>query len=226
MPRKPKTTEEDFELEDDLYETSVSTGQTPFAVRFLAAFLILVLILLSVEGIEYFIHPSPSSIPSVADIHDTLPKNQNTPFSSYQPDDLSRILAEAGSAIKQVANRVASASCKSGDLVCQSKALFLFVRDNITYVPDPKFHDQLENPLAVLRTGGADCEDMAVLVGALEQAIGNDSRLVFIPGHAYVQVRIPGYKRQWISLEPTCKTCKFGEVPTDNQLQPTDYQDL
>ena len=91
--------------------------------------------------------------------------------------------------------------------------------DEIIYVPDPKFHDELENPLAVLKTGGADCEDMAVLLVAMQKAIGNEVRLVFVPGHAYAQVKIPKYKNRWLNMEATCKTCSFNEVPTDTLIQ-------
>jgi hypothetical protein len=226
MNPKPKPLLDPEDELEELYESGVSTKSTPFAVRFIAALLALVLILLSVQGIEYLIHPSPGKIPTLSAIQPFLGKPDGQAFSSYRPDDLDRVVRDSENTLKLVSNTVASNSCKSGDPVCQSNALFQFVRDNITYVPDPQFHDQLENPLSVLKTGGADCEDMAVLVGGLQKAIGNEARLVFIPGHAYAQVRIPNYKDQWISLEPTCKICKFGEVPTENQLQPMDYEDL
>jgi len=198
---------------------------SPF-YRVLAFFAALCLILLSLQGYFYLIHPSPKMNVVLADVQSFISKDLRDPFSSHRPDEISAVLSENENAIKQIANFIAARSCPSGDLVCQTKALFYFVRDQITYVPDAQFHDQLENPLAVLKTGGADCEDMAVLVGALQKAIGNEARLVFIPGHAYAQVKIPGYWNKWYNLETTCKTCKFNDVPTENLIQPKEFLPL
>jgi transglutaminase-like putative cysteine protease len=214
----------DDELED-FDETYAPQGRSSF-VRFLAAFLAICILLLSLEGYSYLIHPEPDMKVALADVRAFLPNDPAQPFTSYTPDEVAKVLDETEKPIKQIANFIASNACKSGDALCQSKALFYFVRDQITYVPDPQFHDELENPLVVLKTGGADCEDMAVLVSAFEKAIGNDARLVFIPGHAYAQVKIPGYWDQWYNLETTCKTCKFNDVPTDNQIQEKEYVNL
>jgi hypothetical protein len=221
MPMNP---EFDDELED-FDETHAPQGRSMF-LRFLAVFLAVCLLLLSLEGYSYLIHPEPKMDLALSDVRGFLPNDSVQPFGSHQPDEVKKVLDETEKPIKQIANFIASSACKSGDSVCQAKALFYFVRDQITYVPDPQFHDELENPLVVLKTGGADCEDMAVLVSAFQKAIGNDARLVFIPGHAYAQVKIPGYWDKWYNLEATCKTCKFNDIPTDNQLQPKDYIDL
>ncbi|MBI5422345.1 transglutaminase domain-containing protein [Candidatus Peregrinibacteria bacterium] len=214
----------DDELED-FDESHAPQGRSTF-IRFLAAFLAVCLLLLSLEGYSILIHPEPDAPVALAEVQSFLPNNPNLPFGSHQADEVRQVLDEIRDPIKQVANFVASNACKSGDAVCQSRALFYFVRDRITYVPDPQFHDQLENPLVVLKTGGADCEDMAVLVSAFQMAIGNEARLVFVPGHAYAQVRIPHYKDQWLNLEATCKTCKFNDLPTDTQLQAKEFVEL
>lgn len=214
----------DDELED-FDETHAPQGRSTF-IRFLAVFLAVCVLLLSLEGYSYLIHPEPDMNFLLAEVQPFLLKDSGKPFGSHRPEEVISVLDKVRDPIKQIANFIASKACKSGDAVCQSKALFYFVRDQITYVPDPQFHDELENPLVVLRTGGADCEDMAVLVSALQQAIGNEARLVFVPGHAYAQVRIPKYKDQWLNLETTCKTCKFNDIPTDTQLQPKEYVGL
>ena len=181
------------------------------------------LFLLSIQAYFYLIHPEPVNIPILQDISQFL-NIARKPFSSHGPDDVRQVVEESQPDIKQIANFIVARSCDEFDRVCQSKALYYFVRDQIRYVPDEKFHDELENPLTVLRTGGADCEDMAVLLIALEKAIGNEVRLVFVPGHAYAQIRIPGYKsEQWINLEGTCKDCQFGELPNDIAIQKKAY---
>ncbi len=225
MKRKSEQEIEELDELEDFDETLAPQGRSTF-VRFLAFFLIICLVLLSLEGYTYLIHPEPDMKVTLADVRSFLPNDSGQAFGSHSPDQVAKVLSETEKPIKQIANFIASNACKSGDNVCQSKALFYFVRDQITYVPDPQFHDELENPLVVLKTGGADCEDMAVLVSAFEEAIGNDVRLVFIPGHAYAQVKIPNYWDKWYNMETTCKTCKFNDIPTDNQLQPKDYVNL
>ena len=207
------------------YEPIDPKKKGPF--RAVIAFIVAVAILiLSVEGYFWLIHPEPGETPPLADIQSFITEKPDEPFLSYKSDEVRRMMADIQDPLKQVANFVAAKACRKADSVCQSKALFYFVRDNINYVADPQFHDRLENPLVTLKTGGADCEDMAVLLGALEKAIGNDARLVFIPGHAYMQVHIPDYRDKWYSLEATCKTCKWNEVPDENALQRKTFQEL
>ncbi|MFH0838136.1 MAG: transglutaminase-like domain-containing protein [Patescibacteria group bacterium] len=185
------------------------------------------LFLLSIQAYFYLIHPEPVDIPKLEEVSSLLGAGLAKPFSSHRSDEVRRVIEESRDSIKQVANFIAAKSCRKADNVCQSKALFYFVRDRIRYVPDANFHDQLENPLTVLRTGGADCEDIAVLTAALQKAIGNKVRLVFVPGHAYAQVSIPDYwSEKWLNLEATCKDCQFGELPNDIAIQKKDYTEI
>ncbi len=185
------------------------------------------LIILSFQAYFYLLHSEPVEIPKLTEIKPFLDQELETPFSSHDPEEVKQVVLSIQDNIKQVANFIAAKSCRESDSVCQSKALFYFVRDEIDYVADDNFHDQLENPLTVLKTGGADCEDMAVLLIALEKAIGNKARLVFVPGHAYAQISISNYKGgKWINLEGTCKDCQFGELPTDTGLQKKEYFEI
>jgi transglutaminase-like putative cysteine protease len=215
----------DKETFEASYEPIVRKKHSPF-FRLVAALSAGVLFILSIEGYFYLIHPEPKVKLVLADIQNFLPSDLHEPFTSHTPEEVKQVVLESEPVIKQIANKIASDSCRTSDSLCQSKALFYFVRDQISYVLDPQFHDKLENPLVTLKTGGADCEDMAVLVAALEKAIGNDARLVFIPGHAYAQVRIPDYSDQWLNMETTCKTCNFNQIPTDELLQNKEFVDL
>ncbi|MBU0705675.1 transglutaminase-like domain-containing protein [Patescibacteria group bacterium] len=185
------------------------------------------LFFLSIQAYFYLIHPEPVNIPGLEEVGGILGTSLSQPFSAHRSGEVKRVIEEVRNDIKQVANFIAAKSCRKADRVCQSKAIFYFVRDEIRYVPDANFHDRLENPLTVLKTGGADCEDMAVLLVALEQAIGNKVRLVFVPGHAYVQVSIPDYRgEKWLNLEATCKDCQFGELPNNVAIQKKDYTEI
>jgi len=185
------------------------------------------LFLLSIQAYFYLIRPEPIDIPSLDDVSSFLGSEFEKPFSSHNVEDVIRVVNDVRDNIKQVANFISAKSCREADRACQSKALFYFVRDEIQYVPDERFHDQLENPITVLKTGGADCEDTAVLLIALQKAIGNRVRLIFIPGHAYAQVSIPDYRSEkWINLEGTCSSCKFGELPNTYAIQKKDYHEI
>lgn len=185
------------------------------------------LFFLSIQAYFILIHPEPVDIPSLEEVEQFLGENLEQPFSSHNADEVKQVVDSIRGNIKQVANFVAAKSCREADRVCQSKALFYFVRDEIDYVPDERFHDQLENPLTVLKTGGADCEDMSVLLIALQKAIGNKARLVFVPGHAYAQVKIPEYKSEhWLNMEATCDSCQFGELPNNTAMQNKEYFEI
>ncbi|MBW2994754.1 hypothetical protein KY312_00230, partial [Candidatus Woesearchaeota archaeon] len=67
---------------------------------------------------------------------------------------------------------------------------------------------------------GSDCDGLAVLLSTLELAIGVDARLVFIPRHVYVELRLdkgPGKYRQWFPVDATCKDCEFGSIPSNSE---------
>ncbi|PIZ72321.1 hypothetical protein COY07_03315 [Candidatus Peregrinibacteria bacterium CG_4_10_14_0_2_um_filter_43_11] len=216
---------DDIDLNHLPYEPIPPKKWNPF-YRFIAFVLALGLLLLSWQGYFYLIHPEPLSVVQLADIQSFLPDHPITPFTSHAPERIKVVLSETESELKQIANVIATRSCKKADNLCYSKALFYFVRDQIRYVPDPRFDDRLENPITTLKTGGADCEDMAVLLAGLQKAIGNDAKLVFIPGHVYAQVRIPSHRDKWFNMEATCGTCSFGELPTDLMLERKQFYNL
>jgi len=211
---------------NDIQDEIIHKKRSPF-YALIALITAIALFLLSINAYFYLIRPQPVDIPSLEDVSGLLGTELGQPFSSHSSDEVKRVIEDVRDNIKQVANFIAAKSCREADRVCQSKALFYFVRDEIKYVPDGRFHDQLENPLTVLKTGGADCEDTAVLLLALEKAIGNRVRLVFVPGHAYAQVSIPDYRgEKWLNLEATCKSCQFGELPNNTAIQKKDYHEI
>ncbi len=213
--------EKDFcELKEDVPRKKKSSFYS-----LIALFSAIALFILSIQSYFYFLHPAPTNIPNLEEVNHLIQEQIDNTFSSHNKKDIQQVLEASRNSLKQVANFIVSNSCKKADRVCQSKALFYFVRDNIKYVPDDRFHDQLENPLIVLKTGGADCEDKAVLLAGLEKSIGNDVRLVFIPRHVYVQVKIPKYRSEkWLNLETTCTICQFAELPNDLGIQKKTYQ--
>lgn len=122
--------------------------------------------------------------------------------------------------LKHVGSRIAS-SCEGVSENCYSKAMYLFVRDNIKYVQDPD-GEYIEGPKAVLLSGSADCDGQAVLLYALLKSVGVESRIAVTNDHAFVQANLPTksyfYRpvMRWVSMDPTCKSCDIGEVDSRN----------
>ena len=215
----------DLEQLESSFEPIKEKEISPF-FKLVAVLAAVALFLLSIQGYFYLVHPSPNVKLSLSDIQTYLPKSFDEPFTSHSSKDVKKVVLNTSGTIKQIANKIAADSCRTSDNVCQSKALFIFVRDQIKYVPDAKYHDSLENPLITLKTGGADCEDMAVLLASMQRAIGNEARLVFVPGHVYAQVKIPKYKDKWLNMEATCKNCSFNKIPTDTLLKRKEFVEI
>ncbi|MBW2993112.1 transglutaminase-like domain-containing protein [Candidatus Woesearchaeota archaeon] len=185
-------------------------------VKYIAAvFLILMIILWIIPIYAIRMDPEPKNIPALADI---LPANiqpQENP-----PQDYKQLVNPTDQIIKQAADQIAAKSCSSSK-ICQAKAIYYFVRDNINYVSDPINKEYLEDPKEVLLTSAGDCESGAILLASMMEAIGIDAQLVFIPGHAFVRIKLDKAKAKYkiddyIYLDWTCKQCTFGEIPYKN----------
>jgi len=95
--------------------------------------------------------------------------------------------------------REVEARDKFGNADC----LFYWVKENIKYINEPI--ELLQNPKITIQERFGDCDDMVILLGTLNKAIGNDIAFVTIsfPGekdfcHIYIIVldslgRIKGY---------------------------------
>lgn len=122
--------------------------------------------------------------------------------------------------LKALADYIATKSCRDYE-GCAAQAIYLFVRDSISYIPDPK-EEYFENPLEVLISGAADCDGKSILLANLLQQIGIETRFIMIKGHIYVNAYMPELpftkkiEGNWIALDPTCKNCEFGKVPYSN----------
>jgi transglutaminase-like putative cysteine protease len=70
-------------------------------------------------------------------------------------------------------------------------AIFDYVSDTIQYVSDPLgIYNYWASPRETIELGGGDCEDIAVLVAALINAIGGTVRVYMTENHAFVGVYI------------------------------------
>ncbi|MGH2520947.1 MAG: transglutaminase-like domain-containing protein [Anaerolineales bacterium] len=95
------------------------------------------------------------------------------------------------------------------DYLGEIKALFEWVQRNVRYTKDPFRLEVLHSPRRMLELRAGDCDDMAVLLGAMLESIGHPVRLVLVgPNplrrHLFTHVYLEAYyKGRWIPLDPT-----------------------
>lgn len=98
----------------------------------------------------------------------------------------------------------------------EAEAVRRWVASNIRYTRDVAGVETLQTPDVTLRLRHGDCDDHAMLVAALLESIGAETRMVAIgaePGqfdHVYAEVLIPGMG--WLSAETT-EPVSLGWVP-------------
>lgn len=67
--------------------------------------------------------------------------------------------------------------------------LYLWVQENIGYLNDPGgVANYWASPMETFRMRAGDCEDMALLLGAMLTAVGGSVRVVVASGHAYLML--------------------------------------
>jgi len=194
----------------------------PFKI-IVGMFLVLLIVVMIIPSYTIKLDPEPSQIPTIQEV---LP--QNFEIKKIDSDDLKEFVTPTDPNIKQIATKISTLSC-DGNKICQAKALYYFVRDNIEYVADPVNKEYWESGIEVMNSGGGDCESGSFLLASLEESIGVDSELVLITGHAYLRIKLPEavkkYKlnNDWVYLDWTCKTCKFGEIPWQSMKESAKY---
>jgi transglutaminase-like putative cysteine protease len=102
------------------------------------------------------------------------------------------------------------------DFYAEARRIHEFVRDNIRYTQDPFGLEQVNTPLETLYEQKGDCDDMALLAGALMAAVGHPVRYVAIgedePNvytHVYLETKIG---ENWIASDPS-ENVSFGWKP-------------
>jgi|GEM_PF-622775 len=203
----------------DKYEKDDEEKKNPFAYL-IVGILIVIIVFMAIPYYAIKLDPEPKMIPLISDVSpyglDKL-VSENPGIRKGVRDDMLNMLMPDHPVIHNLAAKIATMSCKQ-DRVCYAKAMFYFVRDNIQYVNDPP-HDFYESPFEILYARGADCDGMSILLANLLISVGMPVRFAYIPEHVYVQIKLNDapkkYKEEdgWISLDPTCSECVFGEVP-------------
>lgn len=98
---------------------------------------------------------------------------------------------------------------KPKDYLAEIKALFEWVQQHIRYTKDTFQVEVLHSARRMLELRAGDCDDMAIVLGAMLEAVGHPVRLVIIGPdprkqdlftHIYLEVF---HKSRWISLDAT-----------------------
>jgi hypothetical protein len=183
----------------------------------IAMFLVLMLIGMYFPYYNLKHNPAPLNIPSIGDISHIFENAEiDNGGRTNQIGEAARYIDPTNPVIKQTATTISTQSC-DGSRICNAKALYYFVRDNIEYVSDPSGMEYIEPPVELLKTGGGDCESGAILLAALQESVGINARIVLIPGHALIRIFMPDAPKMyrhgdWIYLDWTCSSCDFGEL--------------
>ncbi len=181
-------------------------------------FLLMILILTVVPAYTIKVDPNPTNIPEINEVFNGTSSQTN--FSINQLADYYNYVITDGE-VKKVADKILSKTCQNNK-VCNAKALYYFVRDNVNYVNDPLKFEFIKEPAYTLEVESGDCDDHAILLASLLRNVGFQTRFVFIPRHVYIQVYLPEalarYKNgEWVNLDSTCKSCDFGEIPPSKE---------
>lgn len=138
----------------------------------------------------------------------TLQKIPDGPEGVHQTLKLMRRLVLNGRkdfSIRRLAARLVE-NRDSKDFVGEVKDLHRYVRDRIRYLKDIREIETVATPVRTLEFGQGDCDDKAVLLAALLEAIGHRTRFVaigFDPNHfehVLVETKIANH---WVALETT-----------------------
>ena len=94
------------------------------------------------------------------------------------------------------------------DFSGEINACFDYVHDNIRYIQDPNNIETLSWPQQTLINGFGDCDDMVILLQAMLEVIGYQTRTIAcgtqqagIYEHVFCQVQFGDGK--WLSMDPT-----------------------
>jgi hypothetical protein len=192
-------------------------------------FLLFILVMWVFSYYAVKIDPSPQRTPSIEEVFvQNFEPNISASRDIANKEDYAKLVKPNDAVIKQTADKIVGIACE-GSRVCHAKAIFYFVRDNFQYVSDPTAFEYVKSPKESLAVKGGDCDDAAVLLANLLEAVGIMTRFVFIPQHVYVEAWLPEaaerYKQRngWVALDATCKNCNFGEIPAKNIQQPKTY---
>jgi hypothetical protein len=122
-------------------------------------------------------------------------------------------------------------ACAGRDGMCELRAIYQFVVENVRYTGDVSKVDTFSGPLRTLQMGGEDCDGHSLLNCALAQANGFSAKVRITSNrgvswdHIYCMVGYPkGRTDRWIPLDTTMARnrkdfSRFGVEPPKAKFQ-------
>jgi transglutaminase-like putative cysteine protease len=121
-----------------------------------------------------------------------MPEKSN-PVYRYNPsfyfETINQLVEPAEPAVRGKAAQVAR-SYPGAYNIYQVCALFDMVKDKVEYVSDPRGNDIWESANVTLKIGAGDCEDQAILLSSMLEAVGGTTRVYLTNSHAFAAVYI------------------------------------
>jgi len=115
------------------------------------------------------------------------------PWYRYNPayyfKTINRLVEPARPDVRDKAVEVASLYPGAYNIY-QVCALFDMAKEDIEYVSDPRGNDVWEPANVTLRVGAGDCEDQAILLSSMIEAVGGTTRVYVTDNHAFTAVYI------------------------------------
>jgi hypothetical protein len=108
------------------------------------------------------------------------------------------------------------------DDIGEAYAVYRWVSGNIRYTKDPVTKETLYPPFELLKIRAGDCDDIAMLMGAIMIALGYPARLITIAAsadapaefsHVYSESEVPAGSGQWIAMDAARPGAQFGIEP-------------
>jgi transglutaminase-like putative cysteine protease len=118
---------------------------------------------------------------------------KEAPVYRYNPDSyfetINQLVEPAEPDVRDEAAEVAR-SYPGAYNIYQVCALFDMVKEKIKYVSDPRSHDYWAPANETLKIGAGDCEDQAILLSSMIEAVGGTTRVYLTNTHAFAAVYI------------------------------------
>lgn len=102
---------------------------------------------------------------------------------------INRLVEPAEPSVRNTAGEVARAYPGTYNIY-QVCAIFDNVKDKIKYVSDPRSHDFWAPADTTLNVGAGDCDDKAILLSSMLEAVGGTTRVYLTDTHAFAAVYI------------------------------------
>jgi hypothetical protein len=106
--------------------------------------------------------------------------------------------------------------------LAEASTIYDYVTRNIRYTKDPVTKEKLYPPTELLKIRAGDCDDIAMLMGALGIALGYPARLVTISSnssnpdeftHVYTELEVPPGSGEWVPMDAARPGAQFGVEP-------------